>query len=64
MNNFFNFRNQNKINIKITEPEIELSIIKRLGKPKFWISNNNFNKIMETIYSNASKKAREKYFDK
>lgn len=61
MNNFFSFRSDKKIIIKVKEPEVEMSIIKRLGKPKFWVSNNDFNMVMEKIYKTASKRAREIY---
>ena len=61
MDDYFNFRTDAKLNIKIKEPEVEMSIIKRLGKPKFWVSNNNFDEVMEKIYQTASKKAREIY---
>ena len=61
MDNFFTFRTGNKIIIRAEMPEAEMSIIKRLGKPKFWISNNDFNEIMEKIYKTASKYANEKY---
>ena len=45
--------------VKISEPEVELSIIKRLGKPKFWVSNNDFYEAMGKIYGAASRKALE-----
>ena len=61
MDNFFSFRTDAKIIIAVKEPEVEMSIIKRLGKPKFWVSNNDFNLIMEKIYKTASRRAREIY---
>ncbi|MCK5282263.1 MAG: hypothetical protein KAK00_02545 [Nanoarchaeota archaeon] len=61
MEQFYEFKPEKKINIKIKEPEIDLSIIKRLGKPKFWVSENDFNKVMEKIYKTASKNARDNY---
>ena len=61
MDNFFRFRNENKIIIRVKAPEVDMGIIKRLGKPKFWVSNNDFNEIMEKIYKIASKNAKEKY---
>ena len=62
MTNFFSFRSDKKIVTKVREPEVELSIIKRLGKPKFWVSNNDFNMVMEKIYKTASKKAIDIYY--
>jgi len=61
MNNFFSFRSDKKIVVRVKEPEVEMSIIRRLGKPKFWVSNNDFNEVMEKIYKTASKQAREAY---
>ena len=61
MDNFFSFRSDAKIVIAVKEPEVEMSIIKRLGKPKFWVSSNDFNLIMEKIYKTASRRAREIY---
>lgn len=57
----FSNRTDNKIIIVVKNPEVDMSIIKRLGKPKFWVSNNDFNEIMEKIYKNASKNAKEMY---
>lgn len=62
INNFFSFRSDKKIIARIMEPEVEMSIIKRLGKPKFWVSKNDFNMVMEKIYKTASKKAMEIYY--
>ncbi len=62
MDNFFSFRTDEKIAIKIKEPEVEMSIIKRLGKPKFWISNNDFSPVMEKIYKTVSKNVRDNIF--
>ena len=59
MTNPFSFRPGRKIIIRVKEPEVEMSIIKRLGKPKFWVSNNDFNAVMEKIYKTASKRALE-----
>lgn len=64
INNFFSFRSDKKIAPKVIEPEVEMSIIKRLGKPKFWVSNNDFNLVMEKIYKTASKKAMEIYYQR
>ena len=61
MDNFFSFRSDAKIVIAVKEPEVEMSIIKRIGKPKFWVSNNDFNLIMEKIYKTASRRAMEIY---
>jgi uncharacterized Zn finger protein len=47
--------------IVLTIPDIDMSLIKRLGKPKFWISLNDFDKSMELIYKSASKYAKKKY---
>lgn len=63
MTEFFKFNSDEKLNIKIKEPEVEFSIIKRLGKPKFFVSNNDFNEIMEKIYRAASKRAIELWFN-
>jgi len=61
MDNFFTFRTGNKIIIKVKDPEVDMSIIRRLGKPKFWVSNNDFNATMEKIYKSASQNAKKKY---
>lgn len=63
MENFFQFRTDKKINIRIECPETDLIIIKRLGKPKFWVSNNDFDEIMGKIYRTSSRKAREKIYN-
>lgn len=62
MNNFFTFQSDKKIITQVKEPEVEMSIIKRLGKPKFWVSNNDFDLVMEKIYKTSSKKAVEIYY--
>ncbi|MFH1637213.1 MAG: hypothetical protein ABIB71_02190 [Candidatus Woesearchaeota archaeon] len=64
MNNFFSFRSDTKLTIKVKEPEVEMSIIKRLGKPKFWVSNNDFNFVMERMYKISSKNVRSICLDK
>ena len=61
MEEFYEFNPEKNANIKIKKHEIELSIIKRLGRPKFWVSENDFEKVMEKIYKKASKAARENY---
>lgn len=61
MENFFQFRTDKKIQIRIEPPDTELIIIKRLGKPKFWVSNNDFYEIMGKIYNLSSRKARETF---
>ena len=63
MDNFFSFRSDAKIITAVKEPDVEMSIIKRLGKPKFWVSNSDFNLVMEKIYKTASKRAREIYYN-
>jgi len=62
MTDFYSFRKTSTPVIRIEEPEVELSIIKRLGKPKFWVSENDFDIIMGKIYKTASKRARELYY--
>ena len=57
MSNFLSFRPDVEIPITVTPPEVELSIIKRLGKPKFYVSNNDFFEVMQKIYKNSSMKA-------
>ncbi|MBS3096480.1 hypothetical protein J4480_03505 [Candidatus Woesearchaeota archaeon] len=57
MENFFQFRTDKKIQIRIEPPDTDLIIIKRLGKPKFWVSNNDFYEIMGKIYTLSSRKA-------
>jgi len=59
MENFFQFRTDKKIQIRIEHPDTDLIIIKRLGKPKFWVSNNDFYETMGRIYTQSSRKARE-----
>ena len=61
MDNFFIFRTGSRIIIEVKNPEVEMGIIRRLGKPKFWVSNNDFNETMEKLYKTASKNAKEKY---
>lgn len=61
MSNFFNFRTDARLSITVRAPEIEMSIIKRLGKPKFWVSNNDFSTVMEKIYKTVSANARKIY---
>ncbi len=63
MDNLFSFRSNERMVITIKNPEVELGIIKRVGKPKFWVSNNDFNSVMEKIYTTASKRAREIYYN-
>jgi len=62
-NNFYNYRTKEKIAITIKDPEVEMSIINRLGKPKFWVSNNDFTITMNKIYKTASKNAQQKFFN-
>ncbi|MBU2638130.1 MAG: hypothetical protein KJ955_04100 [Nanoarchaeota archaeon] len=57
MKDFFSFNSDAKIAITVREPEVEMSILRRLGKPKFWVSNNDFNLVMEKLYKAASKNA-------
>ena len=63
MDNFFNFRTDKKISIKIEEPEVDMIILGLLGKPKFWVSSSSFEEVMGKIYKTASKKARDSYFE-
>ncbi len=62
MANFFNFSSKPKVLIRVIPPEVEMSIIKRLGKPKFWTSTMDFNQIMGKIYNKASVAALENYY--
>jgi len=62
MSNFFSFRTDARLSITVREPEVEMSIIKRLGKPKFWVSNNDFSTVMEKIYKTVSANARKIYY--
>jgi len=57
MKDFFSFNSDAKIAITVREPEVEMSILRRLGKPKFWVSSNDFNLVMEKLYKTASKNA-------
>ncbi len=63
MTNPFSFRQDKKIVIRVKGPEVEMSIIKRLGKPKCWVSNNDFNAVMEKIYKTASKGAMQIFYN-
>ncbi len=63
MSNFFSFRTDARLSIMVREPEVEISIIKRLGKPKFWVSNNDFSTVMEKIYKTVSANARKIYYN-
>lgn len=60
--NFFNFSSKKNIIIPVSQPEVQLSIVKRLGQPKFWVSNNDFYEVMEKIYKKASAAALERYY--
>ena len=62
MANFFNFSSKPKVLIRVVPPEVEMSIIKRLGRPKFWISSRDFNETMARIYHKASLAALEDYY--
>ena len=62
MANFFNFSSKPKVLIRVIPPEVEMCIIKRLGKPKFWISSLDFNETMAKIYRKASSAALEDYY--
>lgn len=59
MSGHYSFKTEEEIAIKVIPPEVELSIIRRLGKPRFYISENNFFELMGKIYNTASKKAME-----
>lgn len=61
MDNFFNFKTKKKILITVRQPDIEMSIVKRLGKPKFWVSNNDFFETAGKIYTKASSTALQHY---
>lgn len=61
MDNFFNFKIKKKILITVRQPDVEMSIIKRLGKPKFWISNSDFFETVGKMYTKASSNALQQY---
>lgn len=61
MDSFFNFKSEKKIVISVRQPDVEMSIIKRLGKPKFWISSSDFFETAEKIYTKASSNALQYY---
>ena len=61
MDNFFDFKTKKNILITVRQPEVEMSIVKRLGKPKFWISNSDFFEIVGKIYTKASSTALKHY---
>lgn len=62
MDNFFNFQTKKKLFITVRQPDVEMSIIMRLGKPKFWISNSDFFETIEKMYKKASSSALEHYY--
>lgn len=62
MNSFFNNNTNKKLCINISPPDVEMSIIKRLKKPKFWISNNDFYELMGKLYKVTSSRALEQYY--
>ncbi|VVB84633.1 SWIM zinc finger [uncultured archaeon] len=45
--------------VNISRPDVSAAIIKRLGKPEFWDSKEDFNKKMEKYYEKISRKAIE-----
>lgn len=61
MKDSFSCQSDKKIIIKVRGPQVEMSIINRLGKPKFWVSDNDFFEVMKKIYGTASRRAREIY---
>ncbi len=61
MDNFFNFKTKKKILVTVRQPDVEMSIVTRLGKPKFWISNSDFFETMEKMYTKASSSALQHY---
>jgi hypothetical protein len=63
LEDFFCFRTDERISITVRTPEIDLSLIRRLGKPKFWVSGNDFDMLMEKIYKTTSKRAQEMLFE-
>lgn len=50
------------IQIKISEPEVEMELIKQLGKPDFWESKHDFLKLMSRCYSKIKNKCLELAF--
>jgi uncharacterized Zn finger protein len=48
--------------VNISRPDVPAAIIKRLGKPQFWDSKEDFNKKMEKYYEEVSRKAVETAF--
>lgn len=61
MNNFFNFQSKKRGFICVKPLDAQMSIIKRLGKPRFWVSQSDFFEIMDKIYKTASESALKYY---
>jgi hypothetical protein len=62
MPNFFNFASDKRMILRVIPPDVEACILKRLGKPRLWVSNSDFCEIMERIYKKASVSAFESYY--
>lgn len=45
--------------VSIQPPEVEMAVLKRLGKPPFWRDPADFNQLMTQIYENAKGRAME-----
>lgn len=47
------------VQFSIRPPEVEGAVLKRLGKPRFWRSAVDFEKLMTSVYETATRKALE-----
>jgi len=44
----------NEFRVEISSPEIEVAILRRLGKPSFWRSRKQFASLFRSTYGTAS----------
>ncbi|WP_424357106.1 SWIM zinc finger family protein [Methanocella sp. MCL-LM] len=47
------------VSFEISPPEVNAAIIKRLGTPTFWVSNEDFGSLMSKLYAEISRRAAD-----
>ncbi|CAJ35101.1 SWIM zinc finger family protein [Methanocella arvoryzae] len=47
------------VSFDIAPPEVNAAIMKRLGTPTFWVSNEDFGKLMSKVYAEISRRAAD-----
>jgi uncharacterized Zn finger protein len=56
---FWEFKEpMDEFRVEINSPEVEVAVLKRLGKPSFWRSRKQFAKLLSPTYSAASDSVR------